>query len=447
MNSPLQGKGSLVRVDAVGGDFDFGNATEGEQKLYEVYGWLFRGLFDNVTNSVGDRGLEHHTLGLQASKVHTHELARLEHHSCPTKDPPAARDQMQAVSDGGDALSRYWAMRIPGHPDKLLHLCNHSSGMAWHAGSLNAFRPRASRRRRRPRGDVLVGFLLCAPVDFDRTFEVRAVFDHDLCRRQIPDHRTVLPDLDPSLRAHVPLHVAVHHHVAGVDVSRYLRRRSDRQLPLIKLDQSFDRAVDQQILGAGDVALHMQARPQPPRRAVRCRIQWTHRICARFVRQQIFRFRDRSLRRIQFLLIPHRTLLGTAHPTQISRRSASNSSPRSSLQKFPARFSVAENPTPASRAHQCAGCWAAFRKHLFVGNHNPRTFAVLKSETYNHLGIGVLGQPIKSSYTFNSQAAMSVDSGGTIVKSSIPCGISTVLPVGSESLESKICWRGLLRRG
>ena len=57
------------------------------QNLYEtlwkeiVYGWLFRGLFHNVTNSFGDRGLEHHTLGLQASKVHTHELARLEHHS------------------------------------------------------------------------------------------------------------------------------------------------------------------------------------------------------------------------------------------------------------------------------------------------------------------------------------------------------------------------------
>src|SRR5439155_11652688 len=46
------------------------------------------------------------------------------------------------------------------------------------------------------------------------------------------------------------------------------------------------------------------------------------------------------------------------------------------------------------------------------------------------------------SYTFNSQAAMSVNSGRTIVKSSIPCGISTVLPVGSESSECKICWRG-----
>src|SRR6266851_2942350 len=72
----------LVCVDAVGGDFDFGNAAEGEQKLYEVLGWLFRSLFHNVANSVGDRSLEHYTLGLQASKVHTQELAGLEHDSC-----------------------------------------------------------------------------------------------------------------------------------------------------------------------------------------------------------------------------------------------------------------------------------------------------------------------------------------------------------------------------
>ena len=71
--------GSLVCVDAVGGDFDFGNAAEGEQKLYEVLRRLFRSLFDNVANGVGDRGLEHHTFGLQAGEVHTHELARLQH--------------------------------------------------------------------------------------------------------------------------------------------------------------------------------------------------------------------------------------------------------------------------------------------------------------------------------------------------------------------------------
>jgi hypothetical protein len=71
----------LVGVDAVGGDFDFGNAAEGEQKLYEVLGWLFRSLFHNVANSVGDRRLEHHALGLQAGKVHAHELAGLENGS------------------------------------------------------------------------------------------------------------------------------------------------------------------------------------------------------------------------------------------------------------------------------------------------------------------------------------------------------------------------------
>jgi len=56
----------LVRVDAVGGDFDFGNAAEGEQELNKIRGWLFGGLFHNVGNGVGDRGLEHDALGLEA---------------------------------------------------------------------------------------------------------------------------------------------------------------------------------------------------------------------------------------------------------------------------------------------------------------------------------------------------------------------------------------------
>jgi hypothetical protein len=84
--------------------------------------------------------------------------------------------------------------------------------------SLNAFRPRA--RRCRPRGDILIRLFRYAPVDFDRAFEARAVFDHDLRRRQIPDDRTVLLDLHPSLCAHVSFHGAVHHHVARVDVRR-----------------------------------------------------------------------------------------------------------------------------------------------------------------------------------------------------------------------------------
>jgi hypothetical protein len=68
-------------MDAVGGDFDFGNATEGKQELYEVLGRLFRSLLHDVADSIGDRGLEHHALGLQASQVHAHELARLQHDS------------------------------------------------------------------------------------------------------------------------------------------------------------------------------------------------------------------------------------------------------------------------------------------------------------------------------------------------------------------------------
>jgi hypothetical protein len=66
-------------VDAVGGDFDFGNATEGKQKFYEVLGWLFRSLFHDVADSVGDSGLEHDTLSLQAGEVDAHELAWLQH--------------------------------------------------------------------------------------------------------------------------------------------------------------------------------------------------------------------------------------------------------------------------------------------------------------------------------------------------------------------------------
>src|SRR6266849_874141 len=143
--------------------------------------------------------------------------------------------------------------------------------------------------RCRPRGDILLRLLRHAPVDFDRTFEARAVFDHDLRRRQIPDDRAVLLDLDPSLRAHVSFQVAVYHHVARLDVRRYLSRLSHRQLPLIQMNLSFDRPVDQQILGAGDFAFHLQARPEPRRLAVRRRIQWTHLICV--------------------LLTPHRNLL------------------------------------------------------------------------------------------------------------------------------------------
>ena len=65
-------------MDAVCGNFDLGNAAEGEQELHEVRGRLFGGLSDNVGNGVGNRSLEHDALGLEAGQVHTHELSGLE---------------------------------------------------------------------------------------------------------------------------------------------------------------------------------------------------------------------------------------------------------------------------------------------------------------------------------------------------------------------------------
>ncbi len=88
--------GLLVGVDAVGGDFDFGDPAEGEEQLYEVLGRLFRGLLHDMCDSVGDCRLEHHTLGLEAGQIHAHELAWLQHRSL-YGNPPPARSEMQVV--------------------------------------------------------------------------------------------------------------------------------------------------------------------------------------------------------------------------------------------------------------------------------------------------------------------------------------------------------------
>ena len=70
---------SLFAVDEVGRDFDFLEATVGEEKFHEVFGRLLGGLSDNVAKRVGERRLERHTLGLEASEVYAYDLVRLEH--------------------------------------------------------------------------------------------------------------------------------------------------------------------------------------------------------------------------------------------------------------------------------------------------------------------------------------------------------------------------------
>src|SRR5258707_8952312 len=185
-------------------------------------------------------------------------------------------------------------------------------------------RRRRSRRRCRRREHVFVTFLFRALLDLDRAFEVGSVFDDDLRRRQISVHRTVLLDLDLALSTDVTIHASVHDHLVSDDVGRQLCCSSDRQLPLIEMDQTFNSSVNVQVLIPPDFPFHIQARPQPRSRAVRHRFRWTHRVSARIgyslperrsglwqlIRLQVFRFRVRILRRIRFLVTPHWTSLG-----------------------------------------------------------------------------------------------------------------------------------------
>jgi hypothetical protein len=68
-------------LDSVGGDFDFGDAAEGEEKFYQIHRRLFRRLFHDVADGVGDRGVEQNATGLEARHVHAHGLAWFEHAS------------------------------------------------------------------------------------------------------------------------------------------------------------------------------------------------------------------------------------------------------------------------------------------------------------------------------------------------------------------------------
>ena len=61
---------SLAGVDAVGGNFYVGDATEGEEEFYEVFGRLVGGLFDDVGYGIGDSGLEGNSAGVEAGEVY-----------------------------------------------------------------------------------------------------------------------------------------------------------------------------------------------------------------------------------------------------------------------------------------------------------------------------------------------------------------------------------------
>jgi len=65
-------------ADAVGGDFDFGDAAEGEEEFNQVFRRRVGRLTDDVTNGVGDRGVEQDALNLDAGEVDADHVSGLE---------------------------------------------------------------------------------------------------------------------------------------------------------------------------------------------------------------------------------------------------------------------------------------------------------------------------------------------------------------------------------
>ena len=123
--------------------------------------------------------------------------------------------------------------------------------------------------RRRLRESTGTGGLVRAPVDLDRTFEVRAVLDHDARGGEVTIDGAILLDLDTVFGAKVTLHGAEDHDFAGNDIGGHFGSGADGKLPLIELDQPFDRTIDQQIFTAGDLAFYVQARSEASAGAIR----------------------------------------------------------------------------------------------------------------------------------------------------------------------------------
>jgi hypothetical protein len=64
-------------ADAIGGDFDFVHALEGEEQLDQEFWRLLTGLANDVADGVGDGGVEEHALHLQAGEIDAYHLSRL----------------------------------------------------------------------------------------------------------------------------------------------------------------------------------------------------------------------------------------------------------------------------------------------------------------------------------------------------------------------------------
>src|SRR5271163_4574135 len=81
----------------------------------------------------------------------------------------------------------------------------------------------ANRSVRALRKGAVCGILLGALIDFDRAFEVGAVFDHDAGGREIAVDGAILLDFDAVFGTEIAFHVAIDHDFASDDVGGQLR--------------------------------------------------------------------------------------------------------------------------------------------------------------------------------------------------------------------------------
>ena len=115
-------------------------------------------------------------------------------------------------------------------------------------------------------------------VDLDAAFELRAVLDANPRRGDVAYDGTIAFDVDAVAGVKIANHLAVHDHLARVNLGGELRRGPHGELMTAQGNGSIDLPVDLQIFGAGDLTFDLQAgtkaRGAPRRATAQRRSRW-----------------------------------------------------------------------------------------------------------------------------------------------------------------------------
>ena len=92
-------------------------------------------------------------------------------------------------------------------------------------------------------------------MDLNFPFEVRAVFNRDTMRHDIPHHDGRLPEIHSVTGLDITVQLALNDHATSIDVGVYLAVRPDREAIPAQFDAAFYLAVHIQIFTAGKFTL------------------------------------------------------------------------------------------------------------------------------------------------------------------------------------------------